>query len=112
MLRWLSRTRTLHVALWRWSIGRNHGTRLTARCRAHPVVGIWVGTTGWHIGVMVIPRVLLMLHWRLPVHLVLVVLRMLLMHRMMLGVMMHVIFVIGVRVRGTGITTRRHVMSG
>lgn len=53
-----------------------------------------------------------MLHWRLPVHLVLVVLRVLLMHRMMLGVMMHVIFVIGVRVRGTGITSRRHVMSG
>lgn len=112
MLRWLSRTRTLHVTLRRRSIGRNHGTRLTAWRGTHSIVGVRVGTTGWHVGVMVIPRILLMLHRRLTVHLVLVMLWMLLVHRMMLGVMMHVIFVVGVGVRRTGITSRRHVMSG
>lgn len=112
MLWWLSRSRTLHVSLWWRPSWRNHGTRLTTRSRTHPIVGIRIGSSRGHIRIMVISRVLLMLHWRLTVHLMLVMLWMLLVHRMMLRVMMHIVFVVSVRIRWTGIASRRHVMTG
>lgn len=73
-----------HVPLrWR-TIRRNH----RARFAASSVVGVGIWSTWGHIWVVVIPRVLLVLHRRLAVHLV-----MLLVHWMMLlvlGMVVHV----------------------
>lgn len=112
MLWGLSRAWSLHVSLRWWPIGGNHGTGFATRRSAHSVVSIRIRSAWGHVGIVMVSGILLMLHRRLAIHLMLVMLRMLLVHRMMLRVMMHIVFVVSARIRWTGITSRRHVMSG
>lgn len=107
-----------HVPVGRGPVWRDHRARFATG--SHPVVGVRIRPTWWHVWIVVISRVLLMLHRRLAVHLVLRMLRMLLvLHGMLLvRMVVHVrcttVFAVGcgILLGWTRIASRWHEMSG